>query len=130
MKSFVPGTHGATFGGNPLACAAALASLKVLTGKNFLNKTRATGKYFFKCLEKIAHKNPIVKEVRGEGMFLAMELNKPAADIVNNCMKRGFLINCIQLNVLRFIPPLIITRKEIDSLIPVLSDCLNKLSDQ
>ena len=71
-----------------------------------------------------------LKEVRGEGMFLAMELNKPAADIVNNCMKRGFLINCIQLNVLRFIPPLIITRKEIDSLIPVLSDCLNKLSDQ
>jgi acetylornithine/N-succinyldiaminopimelate aminotransferase len=130
MKSFVPGTHGATFGGNPLACAAALASLKVLTGKNFLNKTSANGKYFLKCLEKIARKNSIVKEVRGEGMFLAMELNKPGGDIVNNCMKRGFLINCIQLNVLRFIPPLVISRKEIDSLIPVLSDCLTKLSDQ
>ena len=130
MKSFVPGTHGATFGGNPLACAAALASLKILTGKNFLNKTSTTGKYFLKCLEKIAHKNSVVKEVRGEGMFLAMELNKPGGDIVNNCMKRGFLINCIQLNVLRFIPPLVITRKEIDSLIPVLSDCLTKLNDQ
>ncbi|MBC8286343.1 MAG: aspartate aminotransferase family protein [Nitrospinae bacterium] len=130
MKSFVPGTHAATFGGNPLACAAALASLKVLTGKNFLTKASATGDYFLKRLKEIARKNSIVKEVRGQGMFLAMELNKPGGDIVIDCMKQGFLINCIQLNVLRFIPPLVITRKEIDSLMPVLSDCLTKLNEQ
>ena len=122
------GTHAATFGGNPLACAAALASLKVITGKKFLEKSNTTATYFMQCLKEIAKDNPVVKEVRGKGMFLALELNKPGGDIVIDCMKKGFLINCIQLNVLRFLPPLNISRKEIDSLIPVLTDSLAKLS--
>ena len=130
MKSFVPGTHAATFGGNPLACSAALASLKVITGKNFLNKVTATGIYFLKRLQEIARKNPIVKEARGAGMFLALELNQPGHEIVIDCMKQGFLINCIQQNVLRFIPPLTISRQDIDSLISVLSDSLTKLNDK
>jgi acetylornithine/N-succinyldiaminopimelate aminotransferase len=129
MKSFVPGTHAATFGGNPLACAAALATLKVITGKKFLEKTNENGAYFLKRLKEIAQENIIVKEARGVGMFLALELHKPGGDIVLDCMKQGFLINCIQQNILRFIPPLIISRKEIDSLIPVLSDSLDKLND-
>ena len=128
MKSFVPGTHAATFGGNPLACSAALATLKVLTGKNFLAKAQKTGSYFLEQLKKIARENPIVKEARGTGMFLALELKKPGSDIVLDCMKQGFLINCIQQNILRFIPPLIISRKEIDSLIPVLTNSLDKLN--
>lgn len=130
MKSFVPGTHAATFGGNPLACAAALASLKVLTGKNFQEKANATGAYFLQRLKEIAKSNPVVKEARGKGMFLALELNKPGGDIVIDCMKRGYLINCIQGNVLRFIPPLNISRKDIDSLVAVLSDSLNNLTDK
>ena len=130
MKSFVPGTHAATFGGNPLACSAALASLKVITGKNFLNKVTATGIYFLKRLQEIARQNPIVKEARGAGMFLALELNQPGHEIVIDCMKQGFLINCIQQNVLRFIPPLTISRQDIDSLISVLSDSLTKLNDK
>ncbi len=130
MKSFVPGTHAATFGGNPLACSAALASLKVLTGKNFLNKANETGAYFLKQLKEIARKNPVAKEARGKGLFLALELNKPGGDIVIDCMNQGFLINCIQQNVLRFIPPLIISRKEIDRLVLVLTDSLKKLNDK
>ena len=130
MKSFVPGTHAATFGGNPLACSAALASLKVITGKNFLNKVNASGIYFLKRLKKIARKIPIVKEARGTGMFLALELDQPGHEIVIDCMNRGFLINCIQQNVLRFIPPLTISRKDIDSLISVLSESLIKLNDK
>ena len=129
MKSFLPGTHGATFGGNPLACSAALASLKVLTGKNFLNQANETGIYFLKRLKEVARKFPSVKEARGKGMFLALELNKPGNAIVTECMDRGFLINCIQQKVLRFIPPLIISRKEIDSLIPVLSESISRLND-
>ena len=128
MKFFVPGTHAATFGGNPLACSAALATLKVLTGKNFLAKAQKTGSYFLEQLKKIARENPVVKEARGTGMFLALELKKPGSNIVLDCMKQGFLINCIQQNILRFIPPLIISRKEIDSLIPVLTDSLDKLN--
>ena len=130
MKSFVPGTHAATFGGNPLACSAALATLKVITGKGFLNQANETGTYFLKKLKEIARKNPIVKEARGVGMFLALELHKPGSDIVIDCMKQGFLINCIQQNILRFIPPLIISRKDINSLVSVMSNSLAKLNNK
>ena len=128
MKSFVPGTHASTFGGNPLACAAALASLKVITGTGFLKKASETGKYFLECLEKLANQHSIIKEVRGKGMILAMELDKPGSEIVLNCMKNGFLINCIKQNVLRFLPPLNISQKDISSLMPVLSNSLLQLS--
>ncbi|MEE9258491.1 MAG: aspartate aminotransferase family protein [Nitrospinaceae bacterium] len=127
MKSFVPGTHAATFGGNPLACAAALASLNRLVRKGFLKKSEATGKYFFSKLQKLALQFPVIKEVRGMGLMLAVELKKPGGDIVLDCMGKGFLINCIQQNVLRFLPPLIVSKKEIDGLIEVLSDRLENL---
>jgi acetylornithine/N-succinyldiaminopimelate aminotransferase len=128
MKSFIPGTHAATFGGNPLACAAALASLKVITGKGFLKKASETGAYFSECLQKLAHQHAIIKNIRGKGMMLAIELDKPGAKVVLDCMEKGFLINCIQQNILRFLPPLNISRKEIDSLMPVLSQSLLRLS--
>ena len=125
MKSFVPGTHAATFGGNPLACAAALASFKIISNKNFLNQCREKGSYFLSCLQSLRF--PVIKEVRGMGLMLAVELNKTGSQVVLDCMHQGFLINCIKENVLRFIPPLIITKKEIDSLIKTLSISLEKL---
>lgn len=128
IKSFVPGTHAATFGGNPLACAAALASLKILTQKGFLEKVRKTGDYFKSCLQELAIKFPVISDVRGMGLMLAVELKQPADAIVIDCMRRGFLINCVQQNTLRFIPPLIITKVEIDKLIRVLSDNLKNLN--
>ncbi|MEK9627667.1 MAG: aspartate aminotransferase family protein [Nitrospinota bacterium] len=127
MKSFVPGTHAATFGGNPLACAAALASLKIINGKGFLSKTRETSEYFLKCLHKLANEHSIIKNVRGKGLILAVELNKPGGQAVLDCMEKGFLINCIQQNVLRFLPPLNVSSKDINSLIPVLSESLTRL---
>ncbi|MFQ5717821.1 MAG: aspartate aminotransferase family protein [Nitrospinales bacterium] len=125
MKSFVPGTHAATFGGNPLACAAALASLRVIAGNGFLKRCRETGDYFLSRLQGLPF--PVIKEVRGVGLMLAVELKKPGTEVVLDCMRQGFLINCIQQNVLRFIPPLIITKKEIDGLIETLSGSLKKL---
>jgi len=130
MKSFVPGTHAATFGGNPLACAAALASLKVITGKGFLKSASENGAYFFECLQELARKHSIINDVRGKGLILAVELNQPGNDVVLDCMKNGFLVNCIQQNVLRFLPPLNISRKDINSLMPVLSKSLNRLSNK
>lgn len=128
MKSFVPGTHAATFGGNPLACAAALASLKVITGKGFLKNTRETGSYFIERLQELAQEHSIIKNIRGKGLILAIELKKPGSEVVLECMENGFLINCIQQNILRFLPPLNITRKDINSLMPVLSKSLSRLS--
>ena len=127
VKSFVPGTHAATFGGNPLACAAALASLQVLTRKGFLEQAEKKGQYFLDRLQRLADRFPIVRQVRGVGLMLAIELDRPGADIVLNCMRRGYLINCIRENVLRFLPPLIITKKEIDGLMRVLNESLDPL---
>ena len=127
IKSFAPGTHGATFGGNPLACAASLASLKTLTKKGFLEKSSATGDYFLKQLYRLKDNFSIIREVRGVGLMLAVELNQPGAEVVTNCMKEGLLINCIQQNTIRFLPPLIITRKEIDFLIRTLSKIFTKM---
>jgi len=127
MKSFTPGTHGATFGGNPLACAASLASLKTLSKKGFLEKSSATGDYFLKQLYRLKDNFSVIREVRGVGLMLAVELNQPGAEVVTNCMKEGLLINCIQQNTIRFLPPLIITRKEIDFLIRILSKIFSKM---
>ena len=80
------------------------------------------------CLENLANQHSIIKEVRGKGMILAVELYKPGSEIVVDCMKNGFLINCIKQNVLRFLPPLNISRKDISSLMPVLSNSLLLLS--
>jgi acetylornithine aminotransferase/acetylornithine/N-succinyldiaminopimelate aminotransferase len=127
IESFSPGTHGATFGGNPLACAASLASLKTLTKKGFLKKTSSTGDYFLEQLHGLRKKFSIIREVRGIGLMLAIELDRPGAEVVTNCMKEGLLINCIQQNIIRFLPPLIITRKEIDLLITTLSKIFTKM---
>ena len=127
IQSFSPGTHGATFGGNPLACAASLASLKTLTKKGFLKKASSQGDYFVKQLHYLKENFSVIREVRGAGLMLAIELNQPGAKIVTACMKEGLLINCIQQNTIRFLPPLIITRKEIDLLIKTLSKIFTKI---
>ena len=127
IESFSPGTHGATFGGNPLACAASLASLKNLTKKGFLQKASSQGDYFLKQLYCLKEKFSIIREVRGVGLMLAVELDQPGANVVTDCMKEGLLINCIQQNTIRFLPPLIITRKEIDLLIKTLSKIFTKM---
>ncbi len=127
IKSLVPGTHAATFGGNPLACAASLAFLKTLTKKGFLQRASSIGDYFFEQLCRLKKKFPMIREVRGVGLMLAVELDRPGAIVVSACMKEGLLINCIQLKILRFLPPLIITQKEIDLLIKTLSKIFTKM---
>ena len=127
MKSLVPGTHAATFGGNPLACAASLASLKAITKNGFLQKASSTGDYFLAQLHKLKKNFPIVRDARGAGLMLALELDRPGVAVVTKCMAEGLLINCIQPNTLRFLPPLIITRKEINLLIKTLSKILSKM---
>ncbi len=126
MKSFVPGTHAATFGGNPLACAAALAALKVYADVDFMDRARRTGDHFRARLEDLKSRFDCIQEVRGLGLMLAVELDRPAAELVTACMEKGFLINCVQQNALRFIPPLTVTEAEIGRLIRVLTACLKQ----
>ena len=128
--AFEPGTHGSTFGGNPLACSAAVTTLDVLLEDDFiLDQCRRMGKYFKKKLEELQKEFPsAVAEVRGMGLLVGLELTRDGAPLVNACMERGILINCAAGNVLRFMPPLIITEKEIDHLIEVLEQIFDRLS--
>jgi acetylornithine/N-succinyldiaminopimelate aminotransferase len=126
-QAFVPGTHGSTFGGNPLACAAGLASLDALLEDNIIvQNVEALGKHFVKGLESLKSRYAFIKDVRGKGLLIGMELDFEGKEIVTECLKQGFLINCTVNTVLRFMPPLIISEEEIDQLVDALDGILKK----
>ncbi len=127
-NSLGPGTHGSTFGGNPLVCAAALASVGIVSQKDFLKNVRETGKYFLTQLKELSRKFPVIKNVRGMGLILAIDIDGSSPAIARDCMEQGILVNSIQSGTLRFIPPLIVSHKNIDTLIRVLTQSLAKLS--
>ena len=119
-KAFGPGNHASTFGGNPLAMAAAVATVKTMLQDGILEQSCQTGEYFLSRLKKLRQKHQIITEVRGRGLMLACGLSVEGSDIVNECLKRGLLINCIGGKTLRFVPPLIITTQEVDQAIDIL----------
>ncbi|MBH8607244.1 ornithine--oxo-acid transaminase [Thermoactinomyces sp. CICC 10521] len=109
---FEPGSHGSTFGGNPLACAVAIAALDVLIEEELPKRSRELGAYFIEELRKI--NNPKIKEVRGKGLFIGMELTEAARPYCESLMQEGLLCKETHENTIRFAPPLIITREELD----------------
>jgi acetylornithine/N-succinyldiaminopimelate aminotransferase len=124
--AFVPGSHGSTFGGNPLACAAALATLETILDEGILENCRKVGAYFLSRLGELKNKHPRIREVRGQGLILAVELTLPGAEFVQKCMENGLLINCTNGNVLRFVPPLILTRQDVDKAVSILDGVLEE----
>lgn len=124
---FAPGDHGSTFGGNPLSCAAAYASLTTMKAMKLEQVAAQTGAYFKTRLVELQKQFPNkIVEVRGKGLILGMELVKAGAPIVKGCLERGMIINCTADKVLRFVPPLIISKKEIDALMNVLKEVLEE----
>ncbi len=121
-KAFGPGTHATTFGGTPLVTAVCRAVLETLLGDGWIEHCGSVGGYFKSRLEELREKYSFVREVRGYGLILGMELDLPGGPIVNACMDKGFLINCTQEKVLRFIPPLIVQKEEIDHLVDTLDE--------
>lgn len=126
-KAFSPGAHASTFGGTPLITAAALEVLKVIEEENIVESCRRTGGYFKEKLFLLKEKYSIIRDVRGTGLLLGMELTIPGKPIVDQCLENGFIINCIQDHILRFIPPLIISRAEIDLLVTCLDSILGSI---
>lgn len=122
--SFTPGTHGSTFGGNPLVCAAAVATIRVMLDEDILARTRETGAYLMAELEKLAQTYPFAGPVRGIGLMIGMPLSIPAGDIVKKGHERGVLLNAVHDTVLRFVPPLIVTKQEVDQMITILDGIL------
>ena len=121
-KSFTPGTHAATFGGNPLATAAGVAALRTTLEDGILENCQRASAHFMDRLRKLKNEYPFIKDVRGKGLMIGIEIDREGKGVVTECMKKGFLINCTNETVLRFIPPLIIKTEEIDSLVDVLDE--------
>ncbi|EGK59844.1 acetylornithine transaminase [Centipeda periodontii DSM 2778] len=125
--AFHAGDHGSTFGGNPLACAAANVVLNTIANDDFLAGVRDVGAHFKQALTNLQKKYPAhIVEVRGTGLILGMEMkeSEDAAAIVRRMLEQGVIINCTAGNVLRFIPPLIFSKNEVDELIAVLDHCV------
>jgi acetylornithine aminotransferase/acetylornithine/N-succinyldiaminopimelate aminotransferase len=127
-EAFSPGMHGSTFGGGPLQCRLALKVLEILARPGFLEHVCEVGAYFRAQLEKLRDGLPLIREVRGEGLMVAAELAVPGKSVVRQALEAGFLMNCTQETVLRFLPPLIIERRHVDDLIAALRPILAGLS--
>jgi acetylornithine aminotransferase len=124
-SAFVHGSHATTFGGTPVVTAAALEVLKVLSEENIIDNCDKMGAYFQERLLWLKSRHSSILDVRGIGLLIGMELEKEEGEnLVNKCLERGFLINCIQGKIIRFVPPLIISKEEIDALILCLDEIL------
>jgi acetylornithine/N-succinyldiaminopimelate aminotransferase len=119
-----PGTHATTFGGSPLACAAALAVFEAIDKEKLLANTVITSSYLFKKLNELKRRHSVIREVRGMGLMAGVELEIEGKGIYEECLNRKLLINCTQGNVLRLMPPLVVKEKEIDRAIQILEEAL------
>lgn len=127
--SFGAGTHATTFGGTPLVTQAALTTLGILSAPDFLERVRTVGGYFLERLAALQQNHPSVQEVRGRGLMLAMELDRPGQSVVQRCLEQGFVINCVQDTTLRFAPPLVVEKDQIDRLLAALDSILTELEE-
>lgn len=109
---FNPGSHGSTFGGNPLACAVSVAALDVIVDEKLAERSQDLGEYMMAELRKID--NPVIKEVRGKGLFIGMELKETAREYCEELMKEGILCKETHDYVIRFAPPLVISQEDLD----------------
>jgi acetylornithine aminotransferase len=122
-SAFSPGSHATTFGGTPIVTSAALAVVKTMEAEKIVTHAAQMGSYFTKKLITLQEKHTVIEDIRGYGLLIGMELNMNADAVVKACLAEGFLVNCIQDSILRFAPPLIVQKTDIDMLV----DCLDKV---
>lgn len=127
-EAFGPGSHATTFGGTPIVTAAALAVCRTLSEEKIVEHGRQMGAYLKEKLLWLKQRHACIEDVRGMGLLLGMKLSTDGGPVVNQCLDNGYVINCIQDRILRFIPPLVITEKEIDGLIGCLDEILGKMT--
>ena len=123
-ESLSLGSHGSTFGGNAIACAAGVAVIETLLNDGLLDHCAEMGAYFLGKLQTLKEQFSFIKEVRGQGLILGAELDREGGKIADTCLREGVMINCAAGKVLRFLPPLIITKEEIDEGLDILEKVL------
>ena len=127
-SGFSPGAHACTFGGNPLSTAAAVATIKALTRPGFIEQAAKLGEYFFNKLRALAAKHSKIAEVRGKGLIIGVEMKEPVAPIVEKLLDAGIVCGPAGPDVLRFIPPLIVTQSDVDRVVAALDAALGAKS--
>jgi predicted acetylornithine/succinylornithine family transaminase len=125
-EAFAPGAHAATFGGNPLACAAGVAALQTVIDEKLPQRSHDLGERFMESLQALVAKHSRIKEVRGRGLMIGVELNDSASDIVSYFLEEGYLVGTAGPNVLRFLPPLIIDEQELIRAAAMLDAALSR----
>ncbi|MGL5722668.1 MAG: aspartate aminotransferase family protein, partial [Brevinema sp.] len=129
-KAFGAGSHGSTYGGNPLACAASLAVIEVMKSEDLKTHAKKMGELLTKNLEELKNTYPkLVKDVRGQGLLLALELNLDGKTFVKECLKQGLIVNCTGGGTIRLAPPLIIEEKHIAKVVSIFKDILDKTNE-
>jgi len=125
--TFQPGDHASTFGGNALACAAAIATISVIRDENLLESVREVGEYLRNRLAELKVSTGAIRDIRGVGLMVAMDLTKDTAgDIAMKCIEAGLIVNPIAPRTIRFLPPLIITKAHVDEAVGILEQCLGQ----
>ena len=122
--SLRPGMHAATYGGNPIAAAAGIATIEMIEKEGLLAKAKKLGEHFLGRLQNLAEEFDTIKEVRGIGVMIGIELTEAGAPIVQKCLENGLLINCTQGNVLRFLPAMNLTIEQANEGIGILADVM------
>jgi len=121
---FTPGTHAATFGGNPFVCAAAKYVIETLTAPGFLEAVEEKGQYLKAKLEALKKDHPAIREVRGMGLMIGVEVDTELSEIVAKAMDKGLLVITAGANAIRFVPPLIVSNEQIDQAVAIFAECL------
>ncbi len=124
--SLVPGKHASTFGGNALVCAAGIAVIEAIEEENLLENAEHLGQYTMDKLQQLKQKHHIIDSVRGVGLMIGVQLNISGKEIVDKCLEKGLRINCTQDTVLRFMPPMIVNKSQLDQAIDILDTVLTE----
>ena len=125
--SFVAGTHGSTFGGNPLATEAGVAVIKAIEEEGLLENAQQMSQHIRQRLEELAGKHSIIEKIKGIGLMIGIALNGPGADVVSKCLSKGLRINCTQTRILRFMPGMNINKDEADKALNILDNVLSEM---
>lgn len=125
-NSLVAGDHGTTYGGNPLACAAANKVLEIFAQSNIIKNVNVVGDYLYEKLEGLKSKSAKIIAHRGLGLIQGLEFSVPVAPIINEALKKGLVLINAGTNILRFVPPLIVSKENVDEMITILEDCIDK----
>lgn len=121
---FTPGSHGSTFGGNPLVCAVSSKVIDVINKRNLCEQSKTMGQYLIKTLKEKTKNISVVKEIRGKGLMIGIEITKKNSNIVNDCLDQKLILNLTSENVIRLLPPLILQKKQADFIVKTLSKIL------